>query len=124
MAGAGFELVDAVDGAEIDGIDGEAIEGVGWEGDDVAAVEAGDDLVDERGFGFVGMDAEGFGRQNSGSCLSAGEGAPLGYLFAQSLRTTRVRSGLQAESGIISVQSLPGKEVDPTSARRHFCARQ
>ena len=64
VAGAGFDLVDAVDGAEIDGVDGEAVEGVGGEGDDVAAVEAGDDVVDERGLGFVGMDAESFGRQN------------------------------------------------------------
>ena len=64
VAGAGFDLVDAVDGAEIDGIDGEAVEGVGGQRDDVAAVEAGDDVVDERGLGLVGMNAEGFGRQN------------------------------------------------------------
>ena len=64
VAGAGLELVDAVDGLEIDGIDGEAVEGVGGEGDDVSAVEAGDDLVDKLGFGLVGMDAECFGRQN------------------------------------------------------------
>jgi hypothetical protein len=29
VAGAGLDLVDAVDGAEIDGVDGEAVEGVG-----------------------------------------------------------------------------------------------
>ena len=63
VAGAGFELVDAVDGAEIDGVDGEAVEGVGGESDDVAAVEAVGDVVDERWLGLVGMDAEGFGRQ-------------------------------------------------------------
>ena len=63
VAGSGFDLVDAFDGAEIDGIDGEPVEGVGGKGDDVAAVEAGDDIVDECGFGLVGMNAEGFGRQ-------------------------------------------------------------
>ena len=41
VAGAGFDLVDAIDGAEIDGVDGEAVEGVGGQRDDVAAVEAG-----------------------------------------------------------------------------------
>jgi hypothetical protein len=60
VAGAGFELVDALDGAEIDGVDGETVEGVGGESDDVAAVEAGGDVLDERGLGFVGMDAERF----------------------------------------------------------------
>jgi hypothetical protein len=64
VASAGLEFVDAVDGLEIDGIDGETVEGVGGEGDDVAAAKAGDDVADERGLGFVGMDAEGFGRQN------------------------------------------------------------
>ena len=68
MAGASFELVDAFDGAKIDGVDGEAVEGVGGERDHVAAVEAGGDVVNERGLGLVGMDTEGLGRQNSGSC--------------------------------------------------------
>jgi hypothetical protein len=63
VAGAGFELVDAVDGLEIDWIDGEAVEGVGRESDDVTAVEAGDDVVDERGLGLFGMNTEGFGDQ-------------------------------------------------------------
>ena len=74
MAGASLDLVDAFDGAEIDGVDGEAVEGVGGERDDVAAVEAGGDVVDECGLGLVGMDAEGFGRQISGSC---GVGYPV-----------------------------------------------
>ena len=64
MAGAGLDLVDAFDGAEIDGVDGETVEGVGGKGYDVAAAEAGDDVVDESGLGLVGMDAKGFGRQN------------------------------------------------------------
>ena len=63
VPGAGLELVDAVDGAEIDRVDGEAVEGIGRERDDVAAVEAGDDVADERGFGLVGMNTECFGRQ-------------------------------------------------------------
>jgi len=64
VAGAGFEFVDAVDGAEIDGVDGEAVEGIGGEGHDVAAIETGDDLIDELGLGLVGMNAEDFSRQN------------------------------------------------------------
>ena len=63
VAGAGFDLVDAVDGAQIDGVDGEAVKGVGRERDDVAAIKARDDVVDERWFGFVGVDTESFGRQ-------------------------------------------------------------
>jgi hypothetical protein len=63
MAGASFNFVDAFDCPEIDGIDGETVEGVRGKGDDVATVEAGDDIVDERGLGLVGMDTEGFGRQ-------------------------------------------------------------
>ncbi len=43
------------------------VEGVGGKSDDVAVVEAGDDVIDERWFGLVGMDTEDFGRQ-SGSC--------------------------------------------------------
>ena len=70
MAGAGFDLVDAVDGAEIDGVDGEAVEGVGGESDDVARVEAIDDGGDVGGFGFVGVDAENLSRQ-SGSWFGA-----------------------------------------------------
>ena len=61
VAGAGFELVDAVDGAEIYGVDGEAVEGVGGERGDVAGVEAVDDAVDQVWLGLVGMDAEDFG---------------------------------------------------------------
>jgi hypothetical protein len=64
VAGAGFEIVDALDGAEIDGVYGEAVEGARRQRDDVAAVEAGDDLVDELGFGFVGVNEEGFSRQS------------------------------------------------------------
>ena len=36
---AGFDLVDALDGAEIDGVDGEAVEGVGGQSDNVALCE-------------------------------------------------------------------------------------
>ena len=67
MASAGFELVDALDGAKIDGVDGEAVEGVSGERDDMAAAETVGDVANERGLGFVGMDAEGFGRQSTGS---------------------------------------------------------
>jgi hypothetical protein len=122
VAGAGFEFVDAIDGSEIDGVDGETVEGVGRECYDVATVEAGDDTVDESWLGFVGMDAEGFGRQNSGSCGTAGRGAPSPY-FAQSLRTKQVNFVLRSDSKMISWQSLQSKAVDPISARRFFCAR-
>lgn len=61
MAGAGFEFVDAVYGAEVYGVDREAVEGVGGEGGYVAGVEAFDYAVDERGFGLVRIDAEHFG---------------------------------------------------------------
>jgi hypothetical protein len=51
----------------------------------VAAVEAGDDVVDERGLGLVGMDAEGFG----GQCglLSVGV-PPPGYRAKSSIVVT------------------------------------
>ena len=61
VAGAGFELVDAVDGAEVYGVDGQSVKGVGGQGGYVAGVEAVDDAVDERGFGLIGIDAEDFG---------------------------------------------------------------
>jgi len=64
VAGTGFDVVDALDGAEVDGVDGEAVEGASGQRDDVAAVEAGDDLVDKLRFGFVGMNEEGFSRQS------------------------------------------------------------
>jgi len=67
VAGAGFELVDAIDGAEIDGVDGKAIEGVRGQCDNIAVVEAGGDVADERWLWLVGMDTESFCRQNSGS---------------------------------------------------------
>jgi len=60
VAGAVFEVVDAIHGAEVDGVDGEAVEGVGGQGDDFAGVEALGYVVDEGGFGFVGVDAEKF----------------------------------------------------------------
>ena len=63
MTCAGLDLVDAIDGLKINRVYGQAVEGVSRQSDDVAAVEAGDDLVDERGFGFVGMDTKGFCRQ-------------------------------------------------------------
>jgi hypothetical protein len=75
VARAGFDVVDAVDGFEIDGVDGEAVEGVGGKSDDVAVVEAGDDVIDERWFGLVGMNTEDFGRQIWLLCRLAG---PLG----------------------------------------------
>jgi hypothetical protein len=77
VASAGFELVDAIDGAEIDGVDGETVEGVGGERDDVAAAEAVGDVGDESGFGLVGMDAESFGRQCG---LLSGGALPPKYL--------------------------------------------
>ena len=66
VTGAGFELVDAVDGVEIDGVDGETVKSVGRERDDVAAVETVGDVLDERRLRFVGMNTESF----SGQCDS------------------------------------------------------
>jgi hypothetical protein len=77
VAGAGFELVDAIDGAEIDRIDGEAVEGVGGESDDVAGVETVGDVFDERWLRLVGMDTESFG----GQCDSCWMGGPTPYVF-------------------------------------------
>jgi len=70
VAGARFEIVDTLDGAEIDGVDGETIEGARGQRDYVAAVEAADDLIDELGLGFVGMDEESFSRQYLAPVLS------------------------------------------------------
>jgi len=71
VAGAALDVVDAVDGVKIDGVDGETVEGIGGECDDVALVEAGNDLIDESRFGLVGMDPENLGRQITRSfCLS------------------------------------------------------
>ncbi len=64
VAGAGLEVVDAVDGVQIDRIDGETIEGIGGKGDDIAAVEAGDDGLDVVLLGLVWMNAEDLSRQN------------------------------------------------------------
>ena len=60
VAGAGFEVVDAIDGAEIYGIDGEAVEGVSRQGGHFAGVEAINDAGDQCVFGFVGVDAKKF----------------------------------------------------------------
>ncbi len=86
MTSTGFELVDALDGAEIDWVDGEAIEGVGWERDDVTGVEAGDDIVDQCWLGFVGMNAECFGRQNL---------APVGSVWGGALWVLILRKVFQ-----------------------------
>jgi hypothetical protein len=58
MAGAGFEVVDAVDGAEIYGVDGETVEGVGGKRDDLAGFECVYDTQDEVWFGLLGMNAK------------------------------------------------------------------
>ena len=84
MAGAGLDVVDAVDGPEIDRVDGEAVEGVGGKRDDVAGVEAGDDVIDELWFGFVGMNTESLGRQIWLLCRFAG---PLGAGAAKLCRS-------------------------------------
>ena len=111
MAGAGLELVDAIDGVKINGVDGEAVEGVGGEGDDVAAVEAVSNVADERGLWLVGMDAESFGRQNLAPVLLLIGGChPLN--IAQSLPSVGFSSVLRIPAADNFVQSLPGKEVD------------
>jgi hypothetical protein len=100
VAGAGLEVVDAIDGLEIDGVDGETVEGVGGESDDVAVVEAGDDVVDERWFGLVGMNTECFGRQILLLCRlvrplgpdAAGDAA-VSHLSIPPLWTQEQRSG-------------------------------
>ena len=58
MAGAGLEVVDAIDGAEIYGVDGEAVEGVGGERDHFAGFERVDDTEHEMWLGLVGMYAK------------------------------------------------------------------
>jgi hypothetical protein len=63
VAGAGFEVIDALNGAEIDGVDCEAVEGTRGKRDYVATVEAADNLINELGLWFVGMDEENFSRQ-------------------------------------------------------------
>jgi hypothetical protein len=106
VAGAGFDFVDAFDGAEIDGIDSEAVEGVGGEGDDLAAAEAGDDVVDERGLGLVGMDTKGFGRQCG--LLLAGR-HPL--IIAQSLPSMRLRFELRGQIELLSCKVFQAKKL-------------
>jgi len=63
VTGAGFQLVDVLDGAEIDGVDGEAIEGVGGERNDVAALQRLDDLGYQVGLRFVRMNTKDFSDQ-------------------------------------------------------------
>ena len=58
MAGAVFEVVDAVNGAEVYGVDCKAVEGVGGQRDDFAGIETFGYMVDEGGLGFVGIDAK------------------------------------------------------------------
>jgi hypothetical protein len=87
----------------------------------VAAVEAGDDIVDECGLGLVGMNAEGFGRQNLAPVLLLWwGGTPL--IVAQSLAAVALRSVLRGLAADNFVQSLPGKEVDPACAGTFFDA--
>ena len=57
VTGSGFEVVDAVDGAEIYRVDGEAIEGVGGERDDLASFECVNDAQHEVWFGLLRMNA-------------------------------------------------------------------
>ena len=58
MAGAGFEVVDAVDGAEIYGVDGETVEGVGGQRDDLAGFECVDDTQHEVRLWLLRMNAK------------------------------------------------------------------
>jgi hypothetical protein len=60
VAGAGLELVDVLDGAEVDGIDGEAIEGVGGQCDDLAAPQAFGHLLDKKRLRLIRMNAKEF----------------------------------------------------------------
>jgi len=107
VAGAGLDLVDAIDGAEIDGVDCESVEGVGGESDDITAVEAVGDVGDERRLGFVGMDSESF----CGQVLTPrGRGTP--DLFAQSIQSLRLKYGLRKQMHVISMQSLQDRLVD------------
>ena len=86
VPGASFEVVDTIDGLEVDRVDGEAVKGVGGKGDDVAAVEAGDDVFDERWFWFVGMNAESFWPSNLAPVTLAG---PLGAGVAKVVLQSR-----------------------------------
>lgn len=58
VAGAGFDVVDTVDGAQVYGVDGEAVEGVGGESDDVALIERLGDPGDVFWFRLVRMNAK------------------------------------------------------------------
>jgi hypothetical protein len=65
VPGAGLDLVDTIDCAEIYRVDGEAVEGVGGQGGYIAGGETFDHISDERGFRFVRVNAECLGRQKS-----------------------------------------------------------
>ena len=102
MAGAVFEVVDAVYGAEVYGVYGEAVEGIGGQGDDFAGVEAFGYVVDEGGLGFVGVDAEKF----------CGQG-----VYSPSLIARRVSRGEHGYTG-------KRDEISTTHYEPHECARE
>ena len=58
-----FDLVDLLDRMQVYRIDREAIEGVGRQGNDVALLEAGDDVFDAIRLWFVGMNPQNLRRQ-------------------------------------------------------------
>jgi hypothetical protein len=124
VAGASFDLVDAVDGAQIDGVDGEAVEGVGGQSDDVAAVEAGDDVPDERRFGLFGMNAECFSRQNSGSYRGAGEYAPWGYLLRKVFKRRGLGSDFEVVPGQFPRKVFETKKLTLPVEAADFAARR
>ena len=58
VTGAGLQVVDVVDRAQVHGIDREAVEGVGWQGDNLAAVAAVGHVGDQCGLRLVRMYAK------------------------------------------------------------------
>lgn len=70
-----FEVIDAIDGAEINWIDGQTVEGIGRKGDDLTGFQVLDDVIDERRLWFIGVNTEDLSRQRACSfflcCLSA-----------------------------------------------------
>jgi hypothetical protein len=73
----------------------------------MAAVKAGSDVADERGFGFVGMDTKGFGRQN----LAPVGGAPPPSLLRKVFHRCDLASYFEARWLIFSCKVFQAKKL-------------
>jgi hypothetical protein len=61
---AGFDLVDLFDCVQIHRVDSQTVKRVGRQRDNIALLQAGDDVIDPVWLGFIGMDTQNFRGQS------------------------------------------------------------